>query len=66
MKKKEIKCSCKECKNEASFFHSGCCGVHFEGVVDKEGLPVITCEKCGKYCGSVFQEESQKNKKYKI
>jgi hypothetical protein len=65
MAKKAVKCSCPNCKKEASFFHSGCCGVHFEGVIDK-GFPIAVCEKCGKYVGSIFQEKKLLNKKYKI
>lgn len=42
---------CK-CGKEPSFFHSGCCGVHFEGVI-VEGKMFIACEKCGKISGEL-------------
>ena len=41
---------CIKCGKEAAFFHSKCCGVHFEGVV-KEGRKYIACESCMKICG---------------
>lgn len=44
---------CAECGDVASFFHSGCCHAHFEGVVKKDGIWIIVCEKCGKYVGKV-------------
>jgi len=43
---------CDECEEEASFFHSGCCNVHFEGIV-KDNKLFIACEKCGKIQGEV-------------
>ena len=66
MKKKVNKYKCSKCgKKEAKFFHSFCCGVHFEGVIDKDG-PIIVCEKCGKYVASVGIDPKKENKIYKI
>jgi hypothetical protein len=45
-------CSCCG-KDEARFFHSACCGVHFEGVILPDGTYTIACEKCGKHCGTL-------------
>ena len=45
---------CKECNEEASFFHSKCCGVHFEGIITKKGELRIACENCEKDCGKVI------------
>ena len=44
---------CDECESDASFFHSKCCGAHFEGKVDESGELSIVCEKCGKYVASL-------------
>jgi len=44
---------CKECNEEAGFFHSGCCNAHFEGIITKEGKKQIACEKCGKIMGEL-------------
>lgn len=41
-----------ECGCEAAFFHSKCCGVHFEGVI-KDGKPYVACEKCLKIVGEL-------------
>jgi hypothetical protein len=41
------KCDC--CGKEAMFFHSRCCGAHFEGVITKDGIKQIVCERCGKF-----------------
>ena len=41
-----------ECGEEASFFHSGCCGVHFEGII-KDGKKFIACESCRKIVGEL-------------
>ena len=38
-----MKCECGE---KAEFFHSKCCGAHFEGVI-KNGEFQVVCEKCG-------------------
>ena len=43
---KKLKCSCGKCNNKAEFFHSKCCGVHFEGVIEKN-MGFVVCEKCG-------------------
>ena len=51
MKTKTPKCDCCE-KKEAAFFHSDCCGKHFEGVVKDKKL-FIACEKCGKIAGEL-------------
>ena len=42
---------CK-CGKEAEFFHSDCCGAHFEGVI-QEGKHIIVCEECGKFMGEI-------------
>jgi len=47
---KHIKCD--ECEEEAEFFHSKCCGKHFDGVI-KENRLFIVCEECGKLCGEL-------------
>jgi hypothetical protein len=44
-----IKCKCGE---EAAFFHSKCCGKHFE-IVIKNGKFSIVCEKCGKFVANI-------------
>lgn len=62
---KKSKCKCSKCDKEATFFHSKCCAVHFEGVIDK-GEPVICCEKCGKYSGTIFFDNKKRNKKYNL
>lgn len=49
----------------AVFWHSKCCGVHFEGVIDIGG-PVIVCEKCGKYVASCIMDPKKKNDKYDL
>lgn len=46
-KKNEQKCAC--CEEEARFFHSRCCGAHFEGVILPDGKWAIVCEKCNKF-----------------
>lgn len=56
---------CAECGNDASFFHSKCCGAHFEGIVDN-GKPIIVCDKCGKYVGHVSTKKKNINDVYEI
>jgi hypothetical protein len=55
---KTPKCDCCG-KEEAAFFHSSCCGKHFEGVV-KDGKLFIACEKCGKIAGEVKKIKEKK------
>ena len=47
--KMENKC---ECGKEATYFHSKCCGSHFEGKIVQGELQVV-CEECGKYAGTL-------------
>lgn len=65
MKNQTKICKCGKCNTEAEFWHSGCCGVHFEGVIDK-GQPIIVCEKCGKFVAIVGGDSKRKNKIYKL
>lgn len=44
-----------ECGKKASFFHSKCCGAHFEGRITENGELKIACEKCGKISGTLKQ-----------
>jgi len=48
----EAKKKCECCAEEAKFFHSRCCGAHFEGKVEGSKLTVV-CEKCGKFVGEL-------------
>jgi len=50
--KKPKKPKCNYYEEEAAFFHSDCCGKHFEGVVKDKKL-FIACEKCGKIAGEL-------------
>ena len=58
MKMKNPKCDCCG-KEEAAFFHSDCCCVHFEGVV-KDGELFMACEKCGKIAGKFIKIKEKK------
>lgn len=58
-KNKKLKCICRDCQNEASFFHSGCCNAHFEGTV-VNGFPSVVCEECGKYIGKLIFKKIKK------
>jgi len=50
------KIKCDECDDgEAEFFHSKCCGAHFEGIITREGEYQIVCETCGEYVGTLMQ-----------
>lgn len=46
------KCSCCDYEEEAEFFHSKCCGVHFEGRIINNKF-YIACEKCGRISGEL-------------
>ncbi len=52
-KKEKEKCACGE---PASFFHSGCCCSHFEGVIKDNGK-YIACENCGKICAKLAEKK---------
>lgn len=72
-KKKQSKIKCNDCGKDCNheedilFFHSKCCGTHFEGIMDIDGDIVIACEKCGKYVATVAGQDPKKVKNiYKI
>jgi len=46
--KLQEKCQYDNCENKAAFFHSRCCGAHFEGKIDNNKYTII-CEKCGHF-----------------
>jgi len=52
LRNKILRCDCGE---EAKFFHSKCCGAHFEGII-KDGEYYIVCEKCWKTVGKLKEK----------
>lgn len=53
-KNKEIKCTCPDCKEPASFFHTRCCNAHMEGKITEKGEFQVVCEKCNKFVATLI------------
>lgn len=49
--------TCTECGENATNFHSRCCGVHMEGVVTEKGELNVVCENCGKYVATIVDKK---------